>query len=102
MSAAAAQVPEIRANLYLVAERIRSDIEGRAQVCARSREWSAMQLTHRMAVMLLAGIDGELSDLSRRAWREFTPAERLAVQVAIRSLHEGLQNTYALRVRAGE
>lgn len=90
-----------RSKLMLLATEIRADIEGRRQSCARSVEWSNMDNMARMAVMLLAGIDGELSSLSRKAWAELTPSEKLQCQTAIRMMHNAMGKTYALRLRAG-
>lgn len=67
--------------------------------CARSQEWAALTLETRMAVLLLAGMEGELLALSRKAWEEFTPPEKMAVQVATRGLFRDLERTWNLRVR---
>ena len=89
-----------RAKLYALADQYAKQISGAKHACTRSREWSILALEIRMAVMMLAGIDGDLSALARRAWQEFTPPERTAVQVAMRGLHRGLGQTMALRGRA--
>lgn len=94
-------VAEVRASLYQLADKIRADIEGRSNACAREREWAGLSLHTRMAVMLLAGVDGDLAMLARLAWGEFAPGEKLAVQSAIRTLSADLHKAYALRLRAG-
>lgn len=48
------------------------------QVWVCSREWAHIGHEHRMMVMMLAGISGDLDALASRTWREFTPAERAA------------------------
>lgn len=68
--------------------------------CMRSIEWGNVPLAHRMAVLLLAGIDGDLGQLSRKAWPEFAPLERESITVAMRSLHASLSTCNALRVKA--
>lgn len=65
----------------------------------RSIEWGNMPAAHRMAVLLLGGMDGDLGQLSRRAWPEFAPPEQDCIAVALRSLHASIGNCYALRVR---
>lgn len=90
-----------RARLDALALDIRADIEKKRYSCARSREWALMLVEHRMAILMLAGIDGELGALARKAWVEFTPDERGAIQVAVRSLARSLEAATALRVRAG-
>ena len=89
-----------RAHLRAVADRIRSEKAGRA-LCRRAAEWLAMPLPHRMAVMMLSGIDGDLSALARRAWSEFSPPEKVAVQITVRALRASLDGAYALSVKAG-
>lgn len=101
VSAGAVCVRSEREKLRAVSVAMRADIEGRRQSCARSVEWAAMDPMARMAVLLLAGVDGELSQLARRAWPELTPAEKLQCQLAIRSLHAAMGKTYALRLRMG-
>ena len=87
--------------LRAVAADIRAGIEKKRHDCARSREWALMLVEHRMALLMLAGIDGDLGALARKAWPEFTPDERVALQVAVRSLAASLDAATALRVRAG-
>lgn len=89
-----------RAHLRAVADRIRSEKAGRA-LCRRAAEWLAMPLVHRMALLMLAGVDGDLPALARRAWPEFSGPEKIAVQVAIRAMKTSLEAAYALSVRAG-
>lgn len=90
-----------RARLREIASDIRADIERTRHACARSREWAMLPVEHRMALLMLAGVDGDLGALARKAWPEFTPDERVSLQVAIRSLAASLQAAAALRVRAG-
>lgn len=67
--------------------------------CARSAEWSGLSLETRMAVLLLAGIDGDLTDLAGRAWPEFTPPERDAILLQFRGLWRELTASFMLRRR---
>lgn len=90
-----------RPKLDALALDIRAGIEKKRHSCARSREWALMLMEHRMALLMLAGIDGDLGALARKAWPEFTPDERVALQVAVRSLAASLEAATALRVRAG-
>jgi len=99
-TAALSPVAAARARLYELSDEYARDASKNKHSCARSREWALLLLEHRMAVMLLAGLDGDLSGLARRAWPEFTPSEKTAVQVAIRGLHNGLGQSFALRGRA--
>lgn len=100
MTAAAVCVPTIRQTLRDMAEQMRADIAGKAQTCARSREWADLMPEHRMAVLLLAGVDGDLQRLAARKFAEFPDTEKIAVQVAIRSLYAGLHGAVSLRARA--
>lgn len=58
-----------------------------------------MAIEHRMAVLMLAGLDGDLSALAAKQWREFTPDEKLAIQVTIRSMYAAFSGSFALRTR---
>ena len=98
-NAAAASTLEHRAALRRIADELRTKKQGQRGRCLRSAEWFALPHAHRMAVMLLAGIDGELATLARRSWPEFSDPEKVAVQVAIRSLRESLAGCHSLTVR---
>lgn len=89
-----------RIHLRRVAEEIRAAVGGHRHRCIRSAEWHGIPHAHRMAVMLLAGVDGDLSALARRSWPEFSDNEKLALQSSIRSLGESLAGAHSLRVRA--
>lgn len=54
---------------------------------------------HRMALLLLAGVDGDLARLASRKFSEFGHDEKIAVQVAIRSMFAGLHGSVSLRTR---
>ena len=97
---AAICVPTIRQSLRDLAAKIRSDIEGREHACARSRDWALLLPEYRMAVLLLAGVDGDLQRLAARKFAEFSEAEKIAVQVTIRALFAGLSGAVSLRARA--
>lgn len=101
MSGAADHRAAERARLRELALDIRAGIEKRRYACERSREWSMLHGEHRMALMMLAGLDGDLGVLASKGWQEFTLGERGSIQVALRSLYAGLKVATALRVRAG-
>lgn len=61
-----------------------------------SREWSRISHEHRVMIMMLAGIDGDLEMLASRAWREFTPAERDSVKCQMRLAKRTFSNVAAL------
>lgn len=61
-----------------------------------SREWARIGHEHRMMVMMLAGISGDLDALASRAWREFTPAERDAVKSEMRAAKRTFSSVAAL------
>ena len=84
-----------------LAQDIRAGMEKKRYSCERSREWAQVPAEHKMTLLMVAGIDGDLGSLARKAWQEFTPPERVAVQVAIRWLRDTLAKCPALSVRAG-
>ncbi len=96
----AASVRAERQKLRDIADKIRADLQAKQGRCLRSMEWGNIPLPHRMAVMLMAGIDGDLGALARKGWQEFTPMEQETVAVALRSLYASLKGCNALRVRA--
>ena len=65
-------------------------------VDGESREWAHVGHEHRVMVMMLAGIDGNLEALATRAWREFTPAERDAVKCQMRLAKRTFSSVAAL------
>jgi hypothetical protein len=93
-------VPLIRQKLREIADKARAEIQQRAGRCLRGIEWGNIPLAHRMAVLLMAGVDGDLQELARKSWPEFTPGERESIAVAIRSMHASLHACNALRVKA--
>ena len=63
---------------------------------AESKEWAAVPVQHRMAFLLLAGVDGDLPELARRDWRELPGPEREAVKAEIRSMRGTVGSVWAL------
>src|SRR5256885_10066569 len=57
---------------------------------AESREWAGLASHYRMALVLLAGIDGEIEELALRDWREMPPPERDPIRRQIRALRSCL------------
>ncbi|AOV01907.1 MULTISPECIES: hypothetical protein [Delftia] len=66
---------------------------------AESREWAGLASHYRMALVLLAGIDGEIEELALRDWREMPPPERDAIRRQIRALRTCLLPLRALALR---
>jgi len=94
------EIAAIRERLREQAEQIRSDIARKVPGSARSREWSGLMPEQRMALLLLAGIDGDLQRLEKKRFAEFVDSEKIALQVAIRALYAGLNGAPCLRARA--
>ncbi|PIF89769.1 hypothetical protein CLU86_0646 [Acidovorax sp. 62] len=66
---------------------------------AESREWARMPEAHRMALMLLAGVDGDLGALAQRSWRELPEPERLALKAEARFARQEFAQLHALTGR---
>lgn len=66
---------------------------------SESREWAALDPCHRMAMLLLAGVDGELTDLAQRAWLELPTPEREAIKVEVRAAKAAFSRLMALSSR---
>jgi hypothetical protein len=63
---------------------------------AESREWAQLEHGLRMSLLLLAGVDGELAELSHRDWRELPEAERTAIKREARAARRGFEALHAL------
>ncbi|MEZ2739128.1 hypothetical protein [Comamonas jiangduensis] len=83
--AASLSVPEAREHLRTLRDGLLQKASGGVWMDGESREWARVSHEHRMMVMMLAGISGDLDALAARAWREFTPAERAAVKGEMRA-----------------
>lgn len=66
---------------------------------AESREWARLTETHRMALMLLAGVDGDLGVLAQRHWRELPEPERIALKAEARFARREFSRLHALTGR---
>lgn len=66
---------------------------------AESREWARLSETHRMALMLLAGVDGDINALAQRTWRELPEPERLALKAEARFARTEFSRLHALTGR---
>jgi len=66
---------------------------------AESREWARLSETHRMALMLLAGVDGDLGALAQRHWRELPEPERMALKAEARFARREFSRLHALTGR---
>lgn len=99
---AAACAPEVRARLLTLRDEIVAKQSRGRLPCARSAEWSALPVELRMAYMMVAGIDGDLSALAVRAWPEFTPPEREAIRSTLRGFAQAARASVALVSRWGD
>ena len=66
---------------------------------AESLEWTRLEQGHKMALLLLAGIDGDLAALSHRAWRELPEPERQAIKSEARAMKKSFGAVSALSGR---
>ena len=66
---------------------------------AEALEWRRLDQGHRMALLLLAGIDGDLSVLSLREWRELPEPERQAIKDQVRHAKRAFAAVAALSGR---
>ena len=66
---------------------------------AESREWARLAETHRMALMLLAGVDGDIGALALRHWRELPEPERVALKAEARFARREFSRLHALTGR---
>lgn len=89
-------VPESRERLRLLRDGLLHKASGGMWMDGESREWARISHEHRMMVMMLAGISGDLDALAARAWREFTPAERAAVKGEMRAVKRTFSAVAAL------
>lgn len=58
-----------------------------------AREWFAMDLGHRVCLLILAGVGNDfaaLSALADRDWREMPPPERDAIKLQVRALRKAM------------
>lgn len=78
-------VPELRERLKAQRDALLVKASHGVWFDGESREWARIGHEHRVMVMMLAGIDGDLQMLATRAWREFAPAERAAVKTELRA-----------------
>lgn len=63
---------------------------------AESREWAALSEAHRMVLLLLGDIDGDLAALARRAWLEIPDPERQEIKAQARYLRQAFGRIYSL------
>ncbi len=63
---------------------------------AESRDWEALSREHRMCLHLLAGIDGDLTELALREWRELPGPERKAIKAEVRSMRDAMKGVFSL------
>lgn len=102
MSAAASFAPcppDIRARLRALQNEAVSRLTKGRHVDAGALEWARLEHVHRMAFLLLAGVDGELSELAGRAWLELPDPERAAVRMQIRAMRKAMQSVFVLAGR---
>jgi hypothetical protein len=66
---------------------------------SESREWAALDTGHKMSMLLLAGVDGDLVELSNRDWRELPAPERDTIKREVRSAKAAFSRLMALSGR---
>ena len=66
---------------------------------AESKEWAALEVGHRMALLLLSGIDGDIGELSERDWREIPHVEQQAIRVEVRAAKKAFAAIVAIAGR---
>jgi len=66
---------------------------------SESVEWRALDLGHRMSMLLLAGVDGDLVALADRDWRELPATERDAIKREVRAAKAAFSRLVALSGR---
>lgn len=59
---------------------------GQGYIDAENQEWFGLPEELRMAILLLAQVDGDLKALANRDWRETPPPERAAIKAVSRSV----------------
>lgn len=63
---------------------------------AAAQEWACLRSEHRMALLMLAGLDGDLGELAVRAWLEIAESERAKIRAAARNLQDDVRPLAAL------
>lgn len=77
---------EIKAKLAALRDDI-VDRQSRGRfICAESQEWAKLEMGHKMALLLLSGIDGDIGDLAERDWREIPYPEQQAIRIEVRAV----------------
>lgn len=66
---------------------------------SESAEWRKLDLGHKMAMLLLAGVDGDLVTLADRDWRELPKVERDAIKAEVRAAKLAFSRVVALSGR---
>ncbi len=66
---------------------------------SESAEWRKLDLGHKMAMLLLAGVDGDLVALADRDWRELPKVERDAIKAEVRAAKLAFSRVVALSGR---
>lgn len=66
---------------------------------SESREWLGLDPAHRMVLLLLAGVDGDLVALANREWREMPPPEKEALKREVRGVKSAFSRLLALSGR---
>ncbi|AVS66622.1 hypothetical protein C8245_13870 [Paracidovorax avenae] len=66
---------------------------------AESREWAGLSEAHRMALLLLGGVDGDIVALANRAWLEIPDPERQEIKTQARYLREAFGRVYSLAAK---
>ena len=72
---------------------------GKTVADSESLEWAKLDTGHKMAMLLLAGVDGDLVDLTKRDWRELPGPERDAIKREVRAAKNAFSRVVALSGR---
>ena len=87
---------ECRARLRMLKDDAVRRASNQTWSSAESKEWHEMPREHRMCLVLLAGIEGEIPDLAERDWRAIPPPERDGIKAQLRGLRKSLSKVCSL------
>ena len=74
---------EVRAKLYSLRKDFRRK-SGHGYIDAENSEWHALPVNVRIALLLRAGVDGDLDALALRDFQAIPPPERAAIKTEVR------------------
>lgn len=86
---------DVRAKLYSLRKEFRRK-EGCGYIDAENSEWHSLPVNTRMALLLRAGVDGDLDALALRDFQAMPPPERAAIKSEVRRDKRHFAHTRAL------